>query len=115
VRSSIEAFAADSWRIVYVRSRQTRSIHAGNEHFGYLDGVSQPGIRGQVDGTFLLHKFLQPSQNPNDPDQGLPGADLLWPGEFVFGYPTQVEDDEENPAGSDRRRRGAMDERMVRS
>jgi deferrochelatase/peroxidase EfeB len=24
-----------------------------------------------------------------DPDQGLPGQDLIWPGEFVFGYPGQ--------------------------
>jgi len=26
-----------------------------------------------------------------DKDQGLPGQDLLWPGEFVFGYPGQPE------------------------
>jgi len=46
-----------------------------------------PAFADRWDGTFLLHKFLAASQNPNDPDQGLPGADLLWPGEFVFGYP----------------------------
>jgi Dyp-type peroxidase family len=51
----------------------------GHEHFGFLDGVSQPGIRG-----------LTPVSRPSAaPDQGLPGQDLLWPGEFVLGYPGQ--------------------------
>ncbi len=27
------------------------------------------------------------------PDQGLPGQDLVWPGEFVFGYPGQDRSD----------------------
>jgi len=60
----------------------------GHEHFGYLDGVSQPGIRGLVpadpDGV------LTRRQNPNNKDQGKPGQDLVWPGEFVFGYPGQM-------------------------
>ena len=51
----------------------------GHEHFGFLDGVSQPGIRG-----------LTQRSNPTiEPNQGLPGQDLIWPGEFVFGYPGQ--------------------------
>src|SRR5262249_15775281 len=33
--------------------------------------------------------FLTPGQNPNNIGQGKPGQDLLWPGEFVFGYPGQ--------------------------
>lgn len=52
----------------------------GHEHFGFLDGVSQPGVRG-----------LTPPMNPNDSEQGLPGQDLIHPGEFVFGYPGQVD------------------------
>ena len=50
----------------------------GHEHFGFKDGVSQPGVRS-----------LTPRQNPDDPDQGLPGQDLIWPGQFVFGYSAQ--------------------------
>jgi Dyp-type peroxidase family len=49
----------------------------GHEHFGFKDGVSQPGVRGVS------------VPNPNDPNQGDPGQDLLWPGEFVIGYPRQ--------------------------
>jgi Dyp-type peroxidase family len=57
----------------------------GHEHFGFRDGISQPGVRGRLpDGSFLT-----PSQNPLDDGQGKPGQDLLWPGEFVFGYPGQ--------------------------
>jgi Dyp-type peroxidase family len=57
----------------------TRPGQRGHEKFGFLDGVSQPGIRG-----------LTASQNPNDrANQGLPGQDLIWPGEFVFGYQGQ--------------------------
>src|SRR5262249_31137060 len=32
--------------------------------------------------------------------QGKPGQDLIWPGEFVFGYPSQRPDDLDNPGPS---------------
>ncbi len=83
---------------------------SGHEHFGFLDGVSNPGIRGRVSDD--THDVLMPRQNPlkrdqspkldaqgnllggdeknrGDPAQGKPGQDLLWPGEFVFGYQKQ--------------------------
>lgn len=59
----------------------------GHEHFGFLDGVSQPGLRGRVSDA--AGDVLTPRQNPGDRGQGKPGQDLLWPGEFVFGYPGQ--------------------------
>jgi Dyp-type peroxidase family len=59
----------------------------GHEHFGFLDGVSQPGVRGRVSAD--PSDVLTPRQNPDDPDQGKPGQDLLWPGEFIFGYTGQ--------------------------
>ena len=57
----------------------------GHEHFGFLDGVSQPGLRGCVDAARTEPLTVSKA----DPDQGLPGQDLLWPGEFVFGYSAQ--------------------------
>ena len=51
----------------------------GHEHFGFKDGVSQPAIRG-----------IDAPDDPSNPDQGHPGQDLLHPGEFVLGYPTQI-------------------------
>jgi Dyp-type peroxidase family len=68
----------------------------GHEHFGFLDGVSQPGVRGI---SKLTHEFITPKQNPADLTQGKPGQDRLWPGEFVFGYP------EQDPKNADKRGR----------
>ena len=55
-----------------------------HEHFGYLDDISQPGIRGRVAGAPA--EFVTPRSDPGNPDEGLPGQHLVWPGEFVFGY-----------------------------
>lgn len=71
---------------------------SGHEHFKTLDGVSQPGIRGRISDD--PHDVLTPRQNPEHVDgqgrrtQGKPGQDVLWPGEFVFGYPAQDPDAE---------------------
>jgi galactose oxidase len=93
----IQVLAGESWRVFQPLEGKTREDNRGHEHFGFLDGVSQPGVRGQIDAAFPSHKFLTPSQNPNDPGQGKPGQDLLWPGEFVFGYPGQDPDDLNRP------------------
>jgi len=60
---------------------------AGHEHFGFLDGISQPGLRGRVSDN--KYDVLTLRQNPDNPHQGKPGQDLVWPGEFVFGYDGQ--------------------------
>jgi Dyp-type peroxidase family len=57
----------------------------GREHFGFIDSISQPGIRG-------LTRMSRPSAAP---DQGLLGQQLVWPGEFVLGYPSQDPTDPE--------------------
>ncbi|MFI9010715.1 Dyp-type peroxidase [Actinosynnema sp. NPDC053489] len=51
----------------------------GREHFGYKDGISQPGVRGfhQEDGDRPGHRA------------GRPGSLLVAPGEFVFGHPAE--------------------------
>jgi Dyp-type peroxidase family len=72
---------------------------AGHEHFGFLDGVSQPGLRGRISRSH--HDVLTPRQNPDNPDEGKPGQDLLWPGEFVFGYPGQDASKEVEEPGAD--------------
>lgn len=65
--------------VVHVEEGRARVDEPGHEHFGFRDGISQPGIRG----------FTEP-QNPDDDGQGLPGQDLLWPGEFLIGHPRQA-------------------------
>jgi Dyp-type peroxidase family len=56
--------------LVFQQDGITRSDAPGHEHFGFKDGISQPGIAGLT-------------QSP------IPGQDLIAPGEFVFGYPGQ--------------------------
>jgi Dyp-type peroxidase family len=98
VFNEIDALASGSWDIVFNELGKTRTLDRGHEYFGFKDGVSQPGIRGEIDGFFPAHKFLTASQNPRNPGQGLPGADILWPGEFVFGYQSQDPTDLESPS-----------------
>ncbi|MEO5688209.1 MAG: Dyp-type peroxidase [Burkholderiaceae bacterium] len=62
------------------RTRMEQASTIGHEHFGFKDGVSQPALRG----------INAPDDPLANPDQGHPGQDLLWPGEFVLGYPTQI-------------------------
>lgn len=82
--NDLAAAIAGSIKIVYSEMGQVRpGRERGHEHFGFLDNISQPGIRG----------LTRPSDPRHRPNEGLPGQDLLWPGEFVFGYPGQDPDD----------------------
>jgi Dyp-type peroxidase family len=87
-RDRLLSFLGGSIKLVYSEIGTVRPGRArGHEHFGFLDGISQPGIRG-----------LTPVSNPiRRPDQGLPGQDLIWPGEFVLGYPSQNPKDPGKP------------------
>lgn len=61
-----------------------------HEHFGFQDGVSQPGVRGRLSddpASFVTPRYVDPDAVPDAWLYGYPGQYLLWPGEFVFGYP----------------------------
>ncbi|HXO26876.1 MAG TPA: hypothetical protein VOA80_06005, partial [Thermoanaerobaculia bacterium] len=85
---------APGWRRTEDRADGARLLHSdhgaalpapatGHEHFGFADGISQPGIRGRISEDAA--DVLTLRQNPRDPNQGKPGQDLIWPGQFVFG------------------------------
>jgi Dyp-type peroxidase family len=68
----------------------------GHEHFGFKDGVSQPGVRGKVStapGDYITPRYVV--QTPGDPNDtrhlffAKPGQLLVWPGEFLLGEPRQ--------------------------
>jgi Dyp-type peroxidase family len=61
----------------------------GHEHFGFKDGISQPGVR----------RFSRPDPT-NKQDVEHPGSFLIFPGEFVLGYDTQGILNADNPAPS---------------
>jgi Dyp-type peroxidase family len=70
----------------------------GREHFGWKDGISQPGVRGRLSSPG--HEPITPREvdlarshrsyaDPHAPEYARPGQMLVWPGEFVLGYPRQ--------------------------
>lgn len=70
-------------QLIYLQDGAVRQDDPGHEHFGFRDGVSQPGVRhldSHVPGLVAAAK----------PIQGNPGQDRLHAGEFVLGYPTQL-------------------------
>lgn len=52
---------------------------AGHEHFGFKDGISQPGVVG----------FHEEDEARLGERKGHPGTDMIQPGEFVLGHPRQ--------------------------
>jgi Dyp-type peroxidase family len=70
----------DAIRTVYSETGTVRpGRERGHEHFGFQDGISQPGIRG----------LDRPTRPHRAAGEGLPGQALVWPGEFVLGYPRE--------------------------
>lgn len=63
----------------------------GHEHFGFKDGVSQPGVRGRVStapGDFITPRYID-SADPRARLFAKPGQPLVWPGQFLLGEPRQ--------------------------
>jgi Dyp-type peroxidase family len=73
----------------------TRSDLPGHEHFGFKDGVSQPAVRGLLskspDVYLAVRELLPPAAGAIS--FATPGSPLVWPGEFVFGYPSNNDSD----------------------
>jgi Dyp-type peroxidase family len=63
----------------------------GHEHFGFKDGVSQPGVRGKLSsapGDYITPRYIA------DTDErrlyfAKPGQLLTWPGQYLLGEPRQ--------------------------
>ncbi|KJL41046.1 Dyp-type peroxidase [Microbacterium trichothecenolyticum] len=73
----------------------------GHEHFGFKDGVSQPGVRGATaDGELLAPRYLDP-RDPHARLFGKAGQPLVWPGQFVLGMPRQNPADPLVPAADE--------------
>jgi Dyp-type peroxidase family len=76
--------------VIWQEMGSTRPDAKGHEHFGFKDGVSQPGVRGLVSNqadNFLTPRLLVASP-AQDVEFAAPGKPLVWPGQFVFGYPS---------------------------
>ncbi len=64
------------------------------EHFGFRDGISQPGVRGHVmvDGAAvpITTRYGVPARD--GVEYGKPGQPLQWPGQFLIGQPSFLGD-----------------------
>lgn len=72
----------------------------GHEHFGFKDGVSQPGVRGKVSaapGDYITPRYIDHA-DPRAQYFAKPGQLLLWPGQFLLGEPRQNTEHLFNPA-----------------
>lgn len=74
----------------------------GHEHFGFRDGISQPGVRGKLSaapGDYITPRYID-----NTDDRRLyfakPGQLLAWPGQFLLGEPRQSTEHLYNPPSS---------------
>ena len=100
VAEKVAALTADApargFRVIATDEGKSRSDEPGHEHFGFNDGISQPGIRGRKN-TSSADFFEERRIDPNDSINSIPGSPefcaagkpLVWPGQFVFGYQTQ--------------------------
>lgn len=92
-------------RVVWEQPGQTLPPPlVGHEHFGFKDGISQPGIRGYVRAApeklvtpRLIDPTRAPQQEPKSPEFAKPGQPLIWPGQFIFGYRRQDPNDPRRP------------------
>src|SRR5215207_324828 len=93
LRMSLAGLPASGLSVVY---DQEAFVLAGEkEHFGFRDGISQVGVRGRLSDLplqFLTRRYIDPA-DPRALTHGKPGQPLVWPGQFVFGYATQQDDE----------------------
>ncbi|MFB7474672.1 Dyp-type peroxidase [Kitasatospora sp. NPDC056184] len=80
LRTAVEAqrIAAAEFRVLMVYQQNAQTLlgsRRGKEHFGFKDGISEPGIRG----------FDRPDPNRPEDVEGHPGTRIVPAGEFVCG------------------------------
>ncbi|MFE5392740.1 Dyp-type peroxidase [Bacillus thuringiensis] len=99
IKSSIDKVPgsedAAGLKLIFEQEGKTRFDLPGHEHFGFKDGISQPGVRGRLSDSpdDYLTKRVIDSSDPRSQTEAAPGQKLVWPGEFVFGYPKQKDND----------------------
>lgn len=73
----------------------------GHEHFGFRDGISQPGVRGKLSnmpGDYITPRYIDGS-DPRRLYFAKPGQQLIWPGQILLGEPRQSTEDHINSGG----------------
>ncbi|MCB9103055.1 MAG: Dyp-type peroxidase [Anaerolineales bacterium] len=81
--------AAPGLTLIHIDTGQR--LPGDKEHFGFKDGISQPGLRGlaPTDPPEPLTTRYLVAQPAAGPEFAKPGQPLIWPGQFILGYPPQ--------------------------
>lgn len=88
---------AQGLRLIYQEYGAT--LPGETEHFGFRDGISQPGVRGRLSARpnhVLTRRYFAPDDF-RAATFARPGQPLIWPGQFLFGYPIQRNDEPAEP------------------
>jgi Dyp-type peroxidase family len=91
--------SAEGHGLVVSYEQEGHGLDGEIEHFGFRDGISSAGARGRVGraaGDHLTPRTVDPADE-RSLRFGRPGQPLVWPGQFVFGYPRQRADDPVRP------------------
>jgi Dyp-type peroxidase family len=65
---------------------------SGREHFGFKDGISQPGIRGLLpNGSYLTPRVPITWDDGTGPEYADIGKPLVCAGQFLLGYAQQID------------------------
>jgi Dyp-type peroxidase family len=92
LKKALEGVGAD---VIYREDGDIRDDLKGHEHFGFDDGVSQPGIRGRASvaaDAFITERHIAAARTPESSLFGYPGQDLIWPGVLLLGHPSTSPD-----------------------
>jgi Dyp-type peroxidase family len=102
LEAAVADLAPDGLEVVFEQRGDTLpGALRGHEHFGFKDGISQPGVRGKAGGEFITPRFLA-AEDPHARLFAKPGQPLLWPGQFLLGEPRQDPQDLYAPAAAAR-------------
>ena len=73
-------------------STPAQRFPSGHEHFGFKDGISQPGIRGVLpDGEPLTTRSIKPDPADTGVEYADFGQPLVCVGQFLLGYAKQID------------------------
>lgn len=98
----LRATGADMRLVFEQRGDDLPAPLRGHEHFGFKDGISQPGVRGKLStapGDYITPRYI------DDTDErrlyfAKPGQLLTWPGQYLLGEPRQNTEHLSNPAST---------------
>ena len=95
--------SAAALRLIFEQRGNTLSGDLrGHEHFGFKDGISQPGVRGKLSaapGDYITPRYISAADSRRL-YLAKPGQQLVWPGQFLLGEQRQSTEDQLNSAAA---------------